>query len=75
MKIGVKVGDIMTREFISVKPETSLLDCARKMIKKRIGSLILEEKGELRGILTERDIIWAMTKQSKTDLNKIELLH
>jgi len=72
MKIGVKVGDIMTREFISVKPETSLLDCARKMIKKRIGSLILEEKGELRGILTERDIIWAMTKQSKTDLNKIE---
>ena len=72
MKIGVKVGDIMTRNFISVKPDTSILDCAKKMVKKRVGSLILKEDSRLKGIITEGDIIWAMTKKSKMELGKIE---
>ena len=72
MKIGIKVGDIMTREFISVKPETSILECAKKMVKKRVGSLILEDKNELMGIITEGDIIWAMTKKSRKELNRIK---
>jgi len=72
MKIGIKVGDIMTRDFISVKPETSILDCAKKMVKKRVGSLILEENSQLKGIITEGDIIWAMTKKSRRDLGKIK---
>lgn len=72
MKIGVKVGDIMTRDFISVKPATSILDCAKKMVKKRVGSLILKENNKLKGIITEGDIIWAMTKKSRKELNKIK---
>ena len=72
MKIGIKVGDIMTRNFISVSPETSILNCARKMAKKRVGSLILEEQGELKGIITQGDIIWALTKKSKKDLDEIK---
>jgi CBS domain-containing protein len=71
MKIGVKAGDIMTRNFISVPPDTSILDCAKKMVKKRVGSLILQENNKLKGIITEGDIIWAMTKKSKKELNKI----
>jgi len=72
MKIGVKVGDIMTRNFISVTPETSILDCAKLMVKKRVGSLILKQSDNLRGIITEGDIIWAMTKKSRKDLGKIK---
>ncbi len=72
MKIGVKAGDIMTRNFISVPPDTSILDCAKKMVKKRVGSLILEENNQLKGILTEGDIIWAMTKKSKKELRNIK---
>lgn len=72
MKIGVKVGDIMTRNFISVKPDTSILDCAKKMVKKRVGSLVLKEDNKLRGIITEGDIIWAMTKKSRKDLESIK---
>ncbi len=72
MKIGVKTGDIMTRNFVSVSPDTSLLDCAKKMVKKRVGSLILEDNGQLKGIITEGDIIWAMTKKSKKDLDNIK---
>lgn len=72
MRIGVKVGDIMTRNFISVSPETSLLDCARKMVKKRVGSLILKDDDKLKGIITEGDIIWALTKKSRKELREIE---
>lgn len=72
MKTGVKVGDIMTRDFISVKPETSILDCAKNMVKKRVGSLILKEGDKLKGIITEGDIIWVMTKKSRKELNKIK---
>lgn len=71
MKIGIKVGDIMTRNFISVKPETPLIDCAKEMMKKRVGSLILRENNKLKGIITEKDIIWAMTKKSRKDLKDI----
>lgn len=69
-RIGVKVGDIMTRNFVSVKPDTSLIDSAKEMIKKHVGSLIVKEMQSLKGILTERDIVWAVVK--KQDLSKIK---
>ena len=72
MKIGVKVGDIMTRNFVSVKPDASIIDCARLMIKKRVGSLVLQENKKLMGLLIERDIIWAMTKKSVEELKNIK---
>jgi len=72
MKLGIKVGDIMTRDFISVNPDANIQDCARIMIKKRVGSLVVQEKGILKGLLTERDIIWAMTKKPIEDLKEIK---
>lgn len=71
MKIGVRVGDIMTREFVSVKPETSLMECAKIMVKRHVGSLIIEHEGLLKGIVTEKDIIWALTKKSKAELSHV----
>jgi len=72
MKLGIKVGDIMTRDFISIKPEASVRDCAKIMIKKRVGSLILQDRGKLKGLLTERDILWAITKKSVRELKEIK---
>lgn len=69
MEIGVKVGDIMTRKFVSVGPGTPIINCAKDMIKKHVGSLIIKENGRVLGILTEKDIIWALTK--KRDLSRI----
>ncbi len=71
-KIGVKVGDIMTRNFITANPKISIKDAAKLMTKKRVGSLILTEKEELKGILTEKDIIWALSKKSKKDLADVK---
>jgi len=72
MDTGIKVGDIMTRNFIHVAPDTDLRTCARTMVKKRVGSLIVKEGDKLKGILTEKDIIWAIVKKSKKDLKNIQ---
>jgi len=71
MKIGIKVGDVMTRNFVSVKPQVSIAECAKEMIKKRVGSVIVKEKDILRGILTEGDIVKTIAK--KKDLSKIKV--
>jgi len=71
VKFGIKVGDVMARNFISTKLETPVLDAVKLMVKKRIGSLIVVEKGFLRGMLTEKDIIWALSK--KHDLEGVKV--
>ena len=71
MKIGIKVGDIMTRDVISIKPSATIQECARTMSRKDIGTVIIEDKGKIRGALTEKDIIWALTK--KQDIANIKV--
>jgi len=67
----ISVGDIMTRNFVSARPEASLHECSRIMAKERVDSLLITEKKHLIGILTARDILWAITKKSGLDLKKI----
>jgi CBS domain-containing protein len=44
----------MTRNYISVNPDISLRQAAKIMIKKRVGSLVLEQEGKLKGLITEK---------------------
>lgn len=74
MKVGVKVGDVMTKKFISVVPNITIIECAKLMTKKHVGSLIVKEDQKLRGIVTEGDILFAVAKGldlKKTPINKI----
>ncbi len=71
MNTGIKVGDIMTRNFTYVSEETNLYDCARIMVKKRVGSLMIKVGDKLKGILTEKDIIWAVVKKKRKELKEI----
>ncbi|HJX51036.1 MAG TPA: CBS domain-containing protein [Candidatus Nanoarchaeia archaeon] len=68
----ILVADLMTREPLSIKPETNLLDCAKIMVKKKTGSLLLVLGKRLIGIISLRDILWALVKKSKEDLSKIK---
>lgn len=67
----ISVGDIMTRNFVSLDPKASLYECARKMARERVNSLMITEGRRLVGILTARDILWAITKKPGLDLKKI----
>ncbi len=61
-KIGIRVGDIMTRNFIYVSPESSLIDCAKEMINKHVGSLIVKKEQEF---LVRRTEIVSMCSLNK----------
>jgi CBS domain-containing protein len=71
---NIPVMDIMTRSPITVSPDTNLLDCAKIMVKKKVGSLLLAEKKKLVGFISEKDILWALVKKSKNDLSKIRAI-
>ena len=62
----------MTREPVTAKPDTNLFECAKKMVRKRVGSLVLVEKKKLAGFIDESDILWAIIKKSQKDLKKIK---
>jgi len=70
----VAVGDIMTRNFVSVKPITNLLDCSKEMVKKRVNSLLITEGKKLLGILTARDVLWTITKKPGINLRELDAL-
>lgn len=63
MKIGIKVGDVMTRQLVSVTPSENVIDCAKKMAGQDVGLIIVKKGGKLSGVLTERALIWALTKK------------
>jgi len=69
---NILVSDIMTKDPVTLSPNTSLLDCAKKMVRKRVGSIPLVEKKRLVGFLTTSDILWALIKKSKKDLSSIQ---
>ncbi len=72
--INLKVSDVMTREPITVSPDTNLLECIRKMVKKKVGCLLLTDKKRLVGFVCRKDILWALTKKPKEDLSSIKAI-
>jgi len=71
---NILVADVMTREPVVVSPSANLLDCARKMVKKKVGSLIITDKKKLVGFISQKDILWALVKKSNKDLEKIKAI-
>lgn len=71
---NILVADIMTRSPVTIKPNMNLLDCAKTMVKKRVGSLLIVNKKKLVGFISEKDILWALVKKSKKDLKEIKAI-
>lgn len=68
----VLVSDIMTRQFIGINPDANLLECAKKLVKCKIGSLVLSKNKKFEGFISNQDILWAIVKKSKKDLSSIK---
>ena len=56
----MRVSELMQREVWQTFPEESLADAAIRMRDHCVGSLAVIDGDELVGILTERDLLWAM---------------
>ncbi len=68
------VSDLMTRDPFMVEPDTDLLECSRKMVRKRTGSLLLVKDKKFHGIITTHDILWALIKKTENDLAEIKAI-
>ena len=57
MKTGYKVCDAMTRAPISVSPDATIEKCAKIMADNEVGSVLVKKGNELKGIITDQDIV------------------
>ncbi len=55
MKLVQHLLEIKGSDVVSIQPDASVLDAIKLMAEKGIGSLIVSEGGDLKGIVTERD--------------------
>jgi CBS domain-containing protein len=53
----MEISDIMVNKVITVDPSATVKEAARLMNKHEIGCLLVVKKGEVVGIMTERDLL------------------
>lgn len=58
MDTGIKVGDCMKTELITIMDDASVFDAARKMTGERVGTLVVSDaRKRLYGIVTDEDLV------------------
>lgn len=67
----MKVNDIMSQSVVSISPHESVCEAAQLMKEHDIGAIPVVSKGEIRGIITDRDIVMRCTAE-KEDCCKIK---
>ena len=65
------VSDVMTRDPVVLPPDSSLFDCVKKMVKNRISSVLLVQDKRLVGLISQKDVMWVLTKKPAVDLRSI----
>jgi CBS domain-containing protein len=59
------------RDVVTVEPAASLADIVQILAEKRIGAVVVVERGAIRGIISERDIVRALAKHAGDALRKL----
>ncbi|MEB3846536.1 MAG: CBS domain-containing protein [Desulfurococcales archaeon] len=78
-KLGVRVGDVATKQIITISIEATLKEAARKMTQFGFRRLpvLSEESGEIRGVVTAKDYVsffgshTAFKELSTTDIEEV----
>lgn len=55
--MDIKIRERMTQKIFSVESDRSVLELAREMTEKRVGSMLVTRDGEYIGIVTEVDVV------------------
>jgi CBS domain-containing protein len=58
-----RVREVMQRKVVTIAPEASLLLAARRMREHQIGCLPVLERGELLGMITDRDLVSGLSRK------------
>lgn len=62
----MKVGEVMHRGVITARADEPLPAVAGRMGEKRVGCVVVLQRGKVAGILTERDILRKVVAPNKT---------
>src|SRR3954471_502271 len=54
------LGEVMSRDVLTVAPEDTLGEAAAKMTERGVGAVVVSDFGRMIGILSERDIMRAV---------------
>ena len=54
------LGEVMTKDVLSVAPEDTIGEAAQKMTDQGVGAVVVSDFGRMIGILSERDIMRAV---------------
>ena len=57
--MNARVADVASPSAITITPESRLSDAYRLMIERDVGMLVVSRSNELKGLITERDILLA----------------
>jgi len=61
----LKVRDIMSRNIVAVSPDDGMEKVVQKMNQFRIGSILVAESGQPKGIITERDVLTKVVEKGR----------
>jgi len=66
----IRVGDIMSKDLVTVSSDGTIYDCAKQMKKHYISSIIIQDKMQNPvGIITKTDLVSTFLVQSTASLN------
>jgi CBS domain-containing protein len=63
----IRLLDLMVRDMVTVSKKASLGEAAAIMLEKGIGSALVEDKGEIIGIVTERDFVKSASMRERPE--------
>jgi acetoin utilization protein AcuB len=55
------VDGIMSRDVVTVPPDTTLMDIRRRLHEEGFHYILVIEDGELRGVISDRDVLQALS--------------
>ena len=61
-ELSLKVKDVMSSPPIVVSDDASIEQAAKTMWEEKVGSVLVVNRGKLSGIVTERDVLFAIAR-------------
>lgn len=63
----MSIGDLVAGPAVVVEARTTLRAVAKTLGELGIGMVVVIEKGEVAGVVTERDLVWAIARDADLD--------
>jgi CBS domain-containing protein len=64
---GTKISDVMSTPLITIEPDASLNEAARKMVNNQIRRLVVVDRHKLVGVITVSDFARHLSKKTITE--------